>query len=84
MTVENQNIGSEHGIEVKGLAKNGLWIPVNPVGEGFETYEEAYQSALTLEHDMGMFSYFRIVVYNYSGSKRKNIRILTNITGDEK
>jgi len=84
MTLENQNFGSEYGIEVKALSKNDFWFPITRISEGFETYEEAYQKALTLENDMGMFSYFRVVVYDYANSKRTNIRILTNITEDKK
>lgn len=88
MTIENQNTGSEHGIEkrIPGIAD---WTPVTTPGIGFETYEEAYQKALNyakVRSEMG-YSYtveFRVVVYDYDGSKRKNIRTLTNITGDKK
>lgn len=84
MTLENQNIGSEYGIEVKGLVKNGFWIPTNKIGKGFETYEEAYQIAINMEEELGTIGCFRVVVYDYDGLKRKNIRILTSITGEEK
>ena len=84
MTIENQNTGSEYGIEVKGLVKNGFWVLINKLGKGFETYEEAYQMALITEEKCGIFGYFRIVVYDYDGSKRMNIRVLTVITKDEK
>ncbi|GAF90102.1 unnamed protein product, partial [marine sediment metagenome] len=49
------------------------------------TYEEAYQKALNcveVRSKMG-YSYtikFRIVVYDYDGSKRKNIRVITTVT----
>jgi len=80
MTLENTNFGSEYGIEVKGLEKNGFWVLVNKLGEGFETYEETYQSALTIEKELGSVGCFRVVVYDYDSSERKNIRILTVIT----
>lgn len=77
MTKENIKLGSEYGIEVKRpLVHN--WASVNQPGEGFESYEEAYQKVLKLQkewkdHDRE----YRVVVYDYNRSGRKNFRVLT-------
>lgn len=82
MTLENINLGSEHGIEKRMPGMD--WVPLNQPGMGFETYEEAYQKALNYAKIRSRVGYpytieFRVVVYNYDGTKRKNIRCLTII-----
>lgn len=82
MTLENQNFGSEYGIE-KRLPGMG-WVPITTPGSGYETYEEVYQKTLDYAKTRSAVGHtytieFRVVVYDYDGSKRKNIRILTII-----
>lgn len=93
MTLENTNFGSEYGVEKRmpGYSPTGVagWLLLNPLGQGFETYEEAYQKALEYVETRRRMGYsytieFRVVVYDYDGSKRKNIRSLTVFTEDEK
>lgn len=82
MTLENTNFGSEYGIESRTL---GLcdWQLIGIPGEGYETYEETYQKALEMAEEVSGIGLddveYRIVVYDYDNSKRKNIRILTII-----
>ncbi len=88
MTLENTNFGSEYGIEKRMPGMVG-WEPLNPPGLGFETYEEAYQKALNYAEVRSSVGYsytieFRVVVYDYDGSKRKNIRSLTIVNEDGK
>jgi len=88
MTLENTNFGSEYGIEKRMPGMAG-WVLLNPLGLGFETYEEAYQKALNYAEVRRRVGYsytieFRVVAYDYDGSKRKNIRSLTVVTEDEK
>jgi hypothetical protein len=78
MTLENQNIGAEFGIEKKSIF-DGAWYPINKPGDGYETYGETYQTALAI-HKVLEPGKYRVVVYDYDGSKRKNIRILTAVT----
>jgi len=83
MTLENQNSGSEYGIEKK-IPGIGGWTPITTSGIGFETYEEAYQKALNAAEVRSRMGYsytikFRVVAYDYNGSERKNIRALTVI-----
>ncbi len=87
MTRENRNFGAEYGIEVripKGVLAAG-WMPDNIPGEGFEEYETARQEALNLSAKFKVKQY-RVVVYEYDGLERKNVRIVTTIkrgTGKE-
>jgi len=85
MTLENTNFGSEYGVD---LRRPGVmewnWTPIllKP-GLGFKTYEEAYQTALEKAKEQIASCFFsaqlRVVVYDYKGLKRKNIRTLTII-----
>ena len=88
MTLKNQNFGSEYGIETRWADMEEIpteWVPANKPGEGFEEYETARQEAIErrkLSKKLSLVDsqQFRVVVYDYAGSKRKNIRILTTIS----
>lgn len=91
MTLENTHFGSEYGIESR-IPSVYDWSLTGVPGIGYETYKEAYQEALKLSASVSTFVQktkkvisksnldnveFRIVVYDYDGSERKNIRVLT-------
>jgi len=82
MTLENTNLGSEYGIESRTLGLHD-WQLVGISGKGYETYEEAYQYVLEMAGEICKIGLndveFRVVVYDYNGAVRKNIRILTII-----
>ena len=85
MTLENTNFGSKYGIEIRSLGTSN-WAPINRPTDGFETYEEAYQAATKFDKLFGLSSSVPqsekrccVVVYNYDGSNRKNVRVLTII-----
>ena len=87
MTAENTNFGSEYGIETRWIDTGGVpteWVPANKPGEGFEEYETTRQEALKrteLSKKLSLVDsqQFRVVVYDYDGSKRKNIRVPTTV-----
>ena len=83
MTLENQNTGSEYGIEKRSTCKgiSGFWYFINKPGNGYDTYEDAYQTALVAQKRIP--SNYRIVVYDYNSSKRRNVRIITIVTSLE-
>ncbi len=81
MTLQNTNFGSEYGIEIRLAYSN--WSPAHKPGEGFETYEEVYQKALVLLKDLCKITTltgFKVVVYDYDSSKRKNIRLILDMS----
>lgn len=87
MTLKNTNFGSEYGVECQRAYSFRAWNPLHLPGKGYETYEEAYQIAIEFDKVFGLASsvpqsekiQYRVVVYDYDDSKRKNIRILTMV-----
>ena len=80
MTLEAQNFGSEYGIEAVDNATYSRWAEITKPGEGFEGLEEAKTHAVKLNYEANCALHFRIVVYEYDGLLRKNIRVVTTIS----